>query len=42
MPGTTPAVKLAWSAALVGFTVYLVGFVASSFLPEPKTEALPD
>jgi MFS family permease len=42
MPGATPAVKLAWSAALVGFVVYAVGFAASFFLPEPKTEALPD
>jgi len=42
MPGPTPAVKLAWSAALVGFVVYAVGFVASFFLPEPKTQELPD
>jgi MFS family permease len=42
MPGATPAVKLAWAAALVGTAVYVVGFVASSFLPEPKSEALPD
>jgi MFS family permease len=42
MPGATPAVKLAWSAALVGTAVYVVGFVASAFLPEPKSEALPD
>jgi MFS family permease len=42
MPGPTPSVKLAWSAAVVGFVVYAVGFAASFFLPEPKTEALPD
>jgi MFS family permease len=42
MPGGTPAVKLAWAAALVGSVVYVVGFVASAFLPEPQTEALPD
>ncbi|HYN05032.1 MAG TPA: MFS transporter, partial [Vicinamibacteria bacterium] len=42
MPGATPSVKLAWAAALVGFTVYAVGFAASFFLPEPKAEELPD
>ncbi|MGH9312734.1 MAG: MFS transporter [Vicinamibacterales bacterium] len=34
--------KLAYVAAAVGFSVYLVGFVASFFLPEPKGEALPE
>ncbi len=33
--------KVALVAAGVGFTVYLVGFIASFFLPEPKEE-LPD
>ena len=42
MPGATPSVKLAWAAALVGFAVYAVGFVASFFLPEPKAQELPD
>ena len=42
MPGATPSVKLAWAAALVGFTVYAVGFAASFFLPEPKAQELPD
>ena len=42
MPGGTPSVKLAWAAALVGFTVYAVGFAASFFLPEPKAQELPD
>jgi hypothetical protein len=42
MPNATPAMKLAWSAALVNFTVYAINFVASSFLPEPKTKKLPD
>ena len=42
MPGATPAVKLAWAAAIVGFAVYAVGFAASFFLPEPKTGELPD
>lgn len=43
---TTPDVayapiKLAYTAAAVGFAVYLVGFIASFWLPEPKEE-LPD
>jgi MFS family permease len=42
MPGATPSVRLAWSAALVGFAVYAIGFTASFFLPEPKTQQLPD
>jgi len=42
MPGATPAVKLAGAAAIVGFAVYAVGFAASFFLPEPKTQELPD
>ena len=32
--------KLALMAAAVGFSVYLVGFIASFWLPEPKSEAL--
>jgi len=42
MPGPTPSVRLAWAAALVGFAVYAIGLTASFFLPEPKTEELPD
>jgi nitrate/nitrite transporter NarK len=42
MPGASPAEKLAWSAALVGLAVYVVGFAASFFLPEPKHQELPD
>jgi MFS family permease len=34
--------KLALVAAAVGFGVYLVGFVASFFLPEPRGEELPE
>ena len=41
MPGGTPAVQLAWAAAVVGTAVYAIGVGASFFLPEPKTE-LPD
>jgi MFS family permease len=32
--------KLAYTAAAIGFGVYLVGFILSFFLPEPKTEDL--
>jgi MFS family permease len=42
MPGTSPPMKLAYAAAIVGTTVYLVGFTASFFLPEPKEQTLPD
>ncbi len=34
--------KLALVAAGVAFAVYLVGFIASFWLPEPKQEELPD
>ncbi|HYP08291.1 MAG TPA: MFS transporter [Bryobacteraceae bacterium] len=42
MPGTTPAMKLAYSAAAVALVVYAVGFLASFALPEPQSEDLPD
>jgi hypothetical protein len=42
MPGASPSVKLAYAAALVGTAVYVIGFVASFFLPEPKQEELPE
>jgi hypothetical protein len=32
--------KLAYTAAAVGFAVYLGGFILSFFLPEPKSEDL--
>jgi hypothetical protein len=32
--------KLAYTAAAVGFGVYLVGFIASFWLPEPKSQRL--
>jgi hypothetical protein len=41
MPGTPPA-RLAYAAALVGTVVYIVGFVASFWLPEPKRQELPE
>jgi MFS family permease len=34
--------KIALVAAGVGFSVYLVGFIASFWLPEPKRDELPD
>jgi MFS family permease len=42
MPGQTPQIRLAYAAALVGLAVYLMGFVVSWFMPEPKSEALPE
>ncbi len=42
MPGLTPATKLAYAAALVGTTVYVIGFIASFWLPEPGQEELPE
>jgi hypothetical protein len=34
--------KIAMTAAAVGFCVYLVGFIASFWLPEPPVETAPD
>lgn len=42
MPGATPQTRLAYAAAVVGFGVYCLGFIASWFLPEPKSESLPE
>jgi MFS family permease len=42
MPGATGPTKLAYAAALVGTSAYVLGFVASFWLPEPKREELPD
>ena len=42
MPGLTPFTRLAHAAAAVVFLVYLVGFIASFWLPEPKQEKLPE
>jgi len=38
----SPAEKLGRAAALVGLAVYVIGFAASFFLPEPKRQELPD
>jgi MFS family permease len=42
MPGASPSVQLAYAAALVGTTVYVIGFAASFFLPEPERQELPE
>jgi MFS family permease len=42
MPGATPAQKLTYACAAVAIAVYAVGLAVSSFLPEPKSEALPE
>ena len=42
MPGTTVPTKLAYAAALVGTAAYIIGSIASFWLPEPKQEELPE
>jgi nitrate/nitrite transporter NarK len=42
MPGDSLPTQLAFAAALVGTVVYVVGFAASHFLPQPKAGDLPD
>jgi len=42
MPGATPPIKLAHAAAIVGTGAYVIGFLASFWLPEPKREELPE
>jgi hypothetical protein len=42
MPGAAVPIKLAYAAALVGTTAYVIGFVASFWLPEPSQTELPD
>ncbi len=42
IPGETPAVKMAYTAAGVALFVYLVGTIACFWLPEPGPEDLPD
>ena len=37
-PGAGPAAKLAYAAAIVGTGAYLIGFIASFFLPEPPKD----
>lgn len=42
MPGGTASRQLAYAAGIVGLLSYVVGFVASFWLPEPSLEATPD
>ena len=42
MPGASAPTKLAYASALVGTAAYVIGLVASLWLPEPKREELPD
>jgi MFS family permease len=42
MPGASVPIKLAYASALVGTGAYVLGLVASFWLPEPKREELPD
>jgi len=42
MPGAALPARLAYAAAIVGTTAYIIGVVASLWLPEPKREELPD
>lgn len=37
-PDPNFAFRMAYAAAIVGFTVYLIGLILSCFLPEPKEE----
>ena len=42
MPGATPPAKLAYASAVVGTAAYVLGLVASFWLPEPTREDLPE
>ncbi len=42
MPGASVPIKLAYASALVGTAAYLIGFIASFWLPEPNQSGLPD
>jgi hypothetical protein len=42
MPGGSVPIRLAYASAVVGTAAYVIGVVASRWLPEPKQEALPD
>lgn len=42
MPGASGPTKLAYAAAIVGTAAYVIGFVASFWLPEPRREELPE
>ena len=42
MPGAGVPIKLAYASAVVGTTAYVIGYVASLWLPEPQKADLPD
>ena len=42
MPGDSVPVRLAYAAAVVGTTAYVIGVAASFWLPEPAEAELPD
>jgi MFS family permease len=42
MPGLTSFTTLAYAAAAVALLVYAVGFLSSFWLPEPRTDKLPE
>jgi hypothetical protein len=42
VPGGSPPMKMAYTAAAVAFFVYALGSLACFFLPEPSHEELPD
>ena len=42
MPGASMPTRLAYAAALVGTSVYVIGFAASFWLPEPSRQDLPE
>ena len=42
MPGATAPTRLAYACALVGTSVYAIGFITSFWLPEPRRGELPE
>jgi MFS family permease len=42
IPGQAAPAKMAYTAAAIGFLVYLGGLIASAWLPEPKRDELPE
>jgi hypothetical protein len=42
MPGAVVPIKLAYACTIVGTGAYLIGFIASFWLPEPQKADLPD
>jgi hypothetical protein len=42
MPGATVPIQLAYAAAIVGTIAYVIGLIASFWLPEPQASDLPD